>query len=293
MSAPYKEATVGLIVVLAVGIFLAGALWLRGKSWGGADVYVAYRDVGTLKDASSVRISGAQVGRVDGIHYVAPGKVVIGIKFNGGEKLRVTSGATASIEAVGMLGDMMVVFDPGTGRPLVRGDTIEGTMAAGLFDKASKMADVAIQTMDRLNRMLDTTVIVDLHHTLTSAQRFMDYVSDSTRGPTAQINPTLVSLQRATNRLDSSLAGFNAGAIQARLDTTMHAASDASAQLAALSRRADSLMTSVQEGRGSVGRLMNDTTLYVSLRATLQSLTDLINDIKKNPGKIGVTVRVP
>ena len=33
--------------------------------------------------------------------------------------------------------------------------------------------------------------------------------------------------------------------------------------------------------------------LYVYLRKTLEATTDLINEIKKNPGKIGITVRIP
>ena len=292
MNEHFKEATVGLIVLIAVAIFLAGALWLRGKSLGGADLYVMYHDVSTLKDASSVRISGAQVGRVDGISYLAPGKVVVGLKFFDPAAIHVTSNATASIEAIGMLGDMMVVFDPGTGTPVARGDTVIGTLSAGVFDKASAMADQAITTMQRLNRMLDTNLVVELKRTLQSAQKVMAYVADSVHGPAAQVNPTMLALQHTTARLDSSLAGFNAGRMQARLDSTMRSAAAATDQLAALSKRADSLMARIQDGRGTMGKIMNDSTLYTQLRSTLQSLTDLINDIRKNPGKIGITVKV-
>jgi hypothetical protein len=51
-------------------------------------------------------------------------------------------------------------------------------------------------------------------------------------------------------------------------------------------------MTRIQRNDGSLGRFMSDTTLYVNLTRTLQAMTDLLNEIKKNPGKIGVTVKV-
>ena len=52
------------------------------------------------------------------------------------------------------------------------------------------------------------------------------------------------------------------------------------------------LMAKIQRGEGTIGKFMNDTTLYVDLRKTMQSMTDLLNEIKKNPGKIGVTVKI-
>jgi phospholipid/cholesterol/gamma-HCH transport system substrate-binding protein len=63
-------------------------------------------------------------------------------------------------------------------------------------------------------------------------------------------------------------------------------------RLAAATTRMDSLMGKIQRGEGTMGKLATDSMLYVDLRKTLQATTDLINEIKKNPGKIGVTVRI-
>lgn len=283
---------VGAVVLIAVGAFIAGTLWLRGKSPGGDAIYVVYSDVQTLKDASSVRISGAQVGRVDGIDYVAPGRVVVGLKLDRHNHIVVTSTATAVVTAVGVLGDYMIVLDPGKGRPLARGDTIQGSIASGVMDRLGNIALKASETMTRLNAMFDTQLVVDLRHTIGSARHFMDYLADQRNGPTSQVNPTLVALQKATARLDSTVAQIDARQLQSRVDSTISSAGNAANRVAALSQRADSLMTRIQRNDGSLGRLMNDTTLYVNLTRTMQALTDLLNEIKKNPGKIGVTVKI-
>lgn len=287
-----KEAMVGAVVLMAVGVFIVGTLWLRGKSPGGDAIYVVYSDVQTLKDASSVRISGAQVGRVDGIKYVAPGRVVVGLKLDKKNHIVVTSTATAVVTAVGVLGDYMIVLDPGKGRPLARGDTIQGTIASGVMDRVANIATKASETMTRLNAMFDTQLVVDLRHTITSTRRFMDYLADQKNGPTSQMNPTMLSLQRATARLDSTIAAIDPKLLQTRLDSTMGSASKAADRLGALSARTDSMMARIQQGEGSLGRFMNDTLLYSNLTHTMQAMTDLLNEIKKNPGKIGVTVRI-
>jgi phospholipid/cholesterol/gamma-HCH transport system substrate-binding protein len=293
MSSIQKEALVGVFVLVGVGAFVAGTLWLRGKSVGTDDVYVVYENIATLKDASSVRISGAQVGRVEGIHYLAPGRVVVGLKFDKSLHIQVSSAATAVVTAVGMLGDYMVVLDPGKGTPLAKGDTIRGTLSAGVVDKAGNLADQATQMMTRVNAMLDTQLVVELRHTLAASRQFMSYLADQKNGPAAQIGPTMTSLKAATERLDSTLAQVNPRLVQSRLDTTLRSAGDAANRLAATAARADSLMQRIEHGNGTMAMLMNDSTMYGDLRKTLQAFTDLLNEIKKNPGKIGITVRVP
>ena len=192
-----------------------------------------------------------------------------------------------------MLGDMVIVLDPGTGPARDKTDTIPGTMASGVFEKASGLADSAAITVGRLNRLLDSQLVVELRKTLSSTQKLMAHFADEKDGPTAQINPTMVALQKTNARLDSTLRQLDVKGIQTRLDSTMRSASGAADRLAALSARADTLMSKIQHGEGTMGKLMTDSTLYVDLRKTMQSMSTLLTEIAKNPGKISITVHVP
>jgi ABC-type transporter Mla subunit MlaD len=61
-----REAIVGTIVIIAIVAFVLGTMWLSGRSIGDRQlVRVRFSNVGGLKRASPVRISGVQVGRVD------------------------------------------------------------------------------------------------------------------------------------------------------------------------------------------------------------------------------------
>lgn len=290
MNSLQKTAAVGLFVIIGAILFVAGALWLRGKSVGSPDVNIVYADIGNLKEGAPVRISGAPVGRVTEIVYQGQGKVSVGVKFS--EKIVVRQGASAAITAVGMLGDEVIMLDPGAGAALAPGDTIKGSIAPGVFDKAAIIADQAAQTLTKVNAMLDPKLIADLRNTLNSTQAFMAFLADQKNGPTSQVGPTMTALQHTTARLDSTLAQVDPKALQARLDTTLIAATSATKRLTATMAHADSLMMRLQNGDGTMSKLLNDSTLYADLRKTMQAMTDLLGEIKKNPGKIGVTVKV-
>ena len=292
MNSYQKTAALGVFVITGAMLFVVGVLWLRGKSVGKPDINVIYSDIGNLKEGAPVRISGAPVGRVVGIVFQEMGRVAVGIKFSK-KWIVVTSTATAPITAVGMLGDEVIMLDPGTGTPLAAGDTIKGTIAPGVFDKAAIIADQAAQTLTKVNAMLDPKLVADLRNTLASSQKFMAFLADQKNGPTSQVNPTMLALQHTMARLDTTLAQVDPRGIQARLDTTLRSATNATNHLAATMAHADSLMARIQHGDGTVSKLLNDSTLYTDLRKTMQAMTGLLNELAKNPGKVSITVHVP
>lgn len=290
MNPHYKNATVGAIVILGLVVFTGGSLWLRGKTIRSPDVEVLFADIGNLKEGAPVRVSGAPVGRVSEIEFITVGRVRVGLTLN--VAVHPTRAAKASITGVGMLGDAVISFDPGQGPPLQPGDTVRGTMAPGLFDKGTVLADQASETLTSLKAMLDKELIVDLRQSLKTSQELMRYLKDQKTGPTAEINATMRSLQSTTAVLDSTLRDLDAKKLQVGLDSTMRSTRLMFDRLAGATTRMDSLMGKIQRGEGTMGKLATDSMLYVDLRKTLQATTDLINEIKKNPGKIGVTVRI-
>jgi phospholipid/cholesterol/gamma-HCH transport system substrate-binding protein len=291
MNSYYKNATVGLMVILGLVVFTGGSLWLRGKTIRRPDVQVMFDDIGNLKEGAPVRVSGAPVGRVSEIEFMGVGRVRVGLTLT--VDVHPTRAAQASITGVGMLGDAVITFDPGQGPPLEAGDTVRGTMAAGLFDKGADLADQASTTLTSLNGMLDKELITDLRKSLTTSQELMRYLMDQKTGPTAEVNATMRSLQSTTAVLDSTLRALDARKLQAGLDSTMRSSRAMFDRLAAATTRMDSLMAKIQRGEGTMGKLATDSMLYVDLRKTLEATTDLINELKKNPGKIGITVRIP
>ncbi len=291
MNSYYKNATIGLLVILGVVTFVIGSLWLRGKTIHRPDVQVVFDDIGNLKEGAPVRVSGAPVGRVSEIQFMGVGHVRVGLLVDA--TVHTTKAAKVSITGVGMLGDAVITLDPGQGTSLAAGDTIHGVMAPGLFDKGADLADQASATLASVQGMLDKEMIVDLRHSLQTSDRLMQYLMDQKNGPTSQVNATMRSLQGTTAVLDSTLRALDPKSLQAGLDSTMRSSRQLFAQLGSATSRMDSLMAKIQRGDGTLGKLASDSMLYVDLRHTLEATTELINELKKNPGKIGITIRIP
>ncbi len=292
MHSYHKEATVGLLVLLGLFGFVAGTLWLRGKAFGNPPmVHVAYHDVRTLKEGSPVRVSGALIGQVEAIQLEAPGRVIVSFTYDDA-LVTPTVTATAQLVAVGMLGDMAIEFDPGHGAPLSPDQVIEGSAATGLLDVGADLAGRATTTLDRLNGMLDTSLVVDLRNTLHASEQLLHYLADRHEGPMAEVNTTMRQLQAVSARFDTTMAGIDAPALATRVDSTLRSTEQLTTRLAAMSARMDSLLGRINRGEGSLGKLVADSTLYVELRETLRATRALVDTISAHPERVGITVRV-
>ncbi len=115
MDLHYKQATaVGGMVLVAVVAFVAGTIWLQGRSFGGGDLYTAaFANVGSLKRGSAVRVSGVDVGNVERIDFRGVGDVAVRLNLTNPDILP-REDATASVTSIGLIGDVVLDYDPGT-----------------------------------------------------------------------------------------------------------------------------------------------------------------------------------
>ncbi len=155
-------------------------------------------------------------------------------------------------------------------------------MAQGVFDKAAGLADTAAVTLNKVNAMLDTQLIADLRKTLMATNKLITHFADEKNGPTAQLNPTMVSLQQTSAQLDTTIASLDVKKLQfaPRFDDAIRRHARPT-RLTMMTAHADSLMAKIQRGDGTIGKFMNDTTFYSDLRKTMQAMTDLLDEIKE------------
>ena len=302
MDLTYKrEATVGTVIIAAIVLFFIGTTWLNGRSVGGdSDDYwkIQFRDAGNLKTSSAVRISGVPVGKVEKIQLVEAGKVLISVSLP--EKITPKVDASAKIVPVGFVGDAVVEFDPGDAPlPLTKDKVILGSQALGLADRAQVLSDradsillgaqaiVNQKTADQLRSTLTT-----LEGTLKAAQRTMTIFADSNRGPTAELTKTLASFRQLSSRLDSALAHPALSRTLSRTDTLTSNLAAMTTQLRSTAERLDTLLAGVNRGQGTLGKLATDSGFYYDIRDLSHSMRELLDELKKHPGKVPVTIKL-
>jgi phospholipid/cholesterol/gamma-HCH transport system substrate-binding protein len=299
MELSYKrEVTVGTLVIVAVTLFILGTTWLSGRSVGASEKdfwKIQFRDAGNLKLSSPVRISGVAVGKVERIQLLDVGKVLVSVRLP--DRIKPKVDATATIVAIGFVGDAAVELNPGDAPQLLSKDKIIlGTQAVGLADRAQALGDRADSLLLGAQAIVNQKTADQLHATMTAlqgtlkaAQRTMDIYSNAQSGPTAELTKVLGTLNRLTARLDTTLAN---PVLSRRADTLTSNLAQMTNQLTVTTARLDTLLSSMNQGRGTLGKFATDSGLYYDMRDVSQSLKKVLDELQKHPGKVPVTVKI-
>jgi phospholipid/cholesterol/gamma-HCH transport system substrate-binding protein len=259
---------------------------------------IQFRSAGNLKASSVVKISGVPVGKVERVRLVDVGQVLVMVTLPDGIVPRVD--ASAQIVAVGFVGDAAIEFNPGDApQRLSRDQVIIGSQAEGLTDLAQNLGDRADSVLLGAQQIVNKRTADELYETLAAlqstlaaAERTMRVYGDPNKGPTAQLTKSLASLEQLTTSLDSTLASPALARTLNRADTLTGNLADMTAQLTSTGARLDTLLLNVNQGRGSLGKFATDTGFYTDLRQLSQSMKEVLDELKKHPGKIPVTVEI-
>jgi len=293
MDLHYKqEVTVGTLVLIGFLLFFGGSLWLQGKTFSRAPkVSVEFEDAGTLKRGSPVKVSGVTLGTVSDITYQGYRKVLVRLDLQ--DVVDPRKDAAATLATIGLVADAVVNFVPGTSvEPLPRDAVIVGKVERGLTDVGTDIGDKAKGVLEGLNQVRFKELSDNLDKTLTAFQRVAELYGDSKNGPMSELAGTMKRLQAVSARIDTVLA-------EAKVTQSLHNADSLMANLTVLSttaqgtaRQLDSILARVNRGEGTLGRFASDTLFYENAQRLVKSLQEFVDDLKKHPGKIGLTVRV-
>lgn len=301
MDLHYKrEVTVGTIVLLAIVIFVAGTMWLRGKSFNAGDlIHIQFANIGNLKEASAVKISGYELGKVQSIEFMRPGKVIVNVAVDPDVEMKQDASAkiiTLSLAA----GDAAVDLTPGSASaPLGKGDTIIGSSEAGFTDIAGKLAARADSVMAAVQALVNPEMteqirvtMASLQKTLDAAQQTMALYGNPDKGPSAELTRTMTEFRQLGARLDSTLANPGLQRALAGSDSLVRNLSAMSEKLTATGDKLNAILTDIQAGKGTFGKLAKDSALYNNLTKMTAQLDSVMQVIKANPGKIPITVKI-
>ncbi len=295
MEGSYRqEVTVGALVMLGLAAFTVAMFWLTGRSFvsKGVPVDVVFKDVSGLKEGDPVRVSGVTKGRVERVHLERVGRVRVTLQL--APEVRPHADASATVAAADFLGAKFVDYNPGAKEePLAAGAPIPGVAQEQFQDIASRAATNASQLIENVNKGLNPgQLATDLHNTLVVTQRGMRALSDASNGPMVQqTTATLKAVQGVMARIDSVLGTRDAAASGKRLDSLTANMGQLVAHLSAATNSLNELLSTMNKGEGTLGRMATDTMLYKNLNATLAALSSLLTDLKERPGRY-LTVKV-
>jgi phospholipid/cholesterol/gamma-HCH transport system substrate-binding protein len=284
MDLTYKqEVGVGALVLVGVAVVLVGAFWLTGKSLGtsGIKVDVMFESVAGLKQGDPVLVSGVKKGRVARVNLERVKSVRVTLDLSGDVAPRID--ASAAVVALDLFGAKFIDYNPGSREEILAGGhTITGSNSPDIADVAQGVATRANELMENAANIVSERLGEDIHNTLIVTQRAMSTLSDMPEGPfIRQTTRTLQATERVMQRVDSMLGsgtGANVDSISKNLATLTNHLTHTTAQL-------DTLLSRINRGEGTLGRMAADTAMYANLRDLSAALTGLLTDLKEHPDK--------
>lgn len=283
-----RELKVGVFAIIVIAVAWWGIKWLGGQNvLLTSDIYyVYYDDVSGLQESSRVTLRGVDVGNVRDITLERDRvKVEIAIESEYAEMIPCNS--IAEIGAAGLMGGLEISIIQGDAEELIQsGATLEGRtkadMIGTLADKGTELIDGLNVTIDSVNTLLgeNASKINELVSNLESMTASIDGIiaasSGDIKGAMGDLSSFTSTLAENTGRIESMLANldtFTGDLAEAQLieqlDTTVEAL--------------NGVLSAIEAGDGSVGKLLNDNQLYDSLTTAGDNLSLLLEDLKANP----------
>ena len=316
-----NEFLVGIAVLAAIAAVILGAIFLSDTNVGRSEIIrvARFRSVGRLQPGAPVILRGVKVGTVEMLRLADNAWVEADLRVDRTVELP-DRPAVVAVPA-SLFGEWQAVF---VGRdeltdPNVRllldeaarpgGDVLPGADLPDIGEltaQASRIAsDVGLIT-ERVQGAIDSSVISDLQLSVRDLRLMADRLNEfanteagtlgritgNTERLTASASSTLARVDSATRdgRLEDIVGSTqrftsNLDTISTDLRAVAAAAHESRESLTRILAVLDSVLTRMEGGRGTLGLLSADSTLYLEATATVSELRSLIADIKANPRK--------
>lgn len=322
-----NEFVVGLSVIIAFAVVVAGTIWLSETDLGNRDLVqtARFREIGGLGVGAPVTVRGVKVGQVNAIRLTDGGWVEADLKIR--SDLTLPDRPVAIAASGSLFGEWLVTvvdYEGSQPDPDLRARLAEAAAPGGdvwpgatlpdigqLTQQASRIAgDIGLVT-NRVSGALDSAAIADMRRSLRDLREAADRLADFARRQTEPFNQVTTNLATTTGemgvatrrvntllgRVDSATGSGQIARIVNSTDATatdLRAAASDAKELLSLIRQhertltriletTDTLLTKVQSGKGSLGLLARDSTLYLETTAAISDLRKLLADIQANP----------
>lgn len=281
-----REIQVGVVVVAAIIILIGGLMFFKRVSLDtDMTLYaVDFPAVEGLRQGDRVQVRGIRVGAVQDFE-ILPGKVRVHLEIEDWVELH--DDAEVVLVLKGIVGEVLVDIEPGTGPVVEPGHVFAGRNAASML----ALGDKVNASLDQLAALSEEVrgFVGELRGqglvtgTLASAERTILQAEGT-------IAENRESLREVTRNLASLTATLDAALGDGKLDTTMTSVRTAAdglgntlAALDSTNQQLSAVLARLEAGEGTAGKLLTDPTLYARADSAMQSLHRLSDQLRRNP----------
>jgi phospholipid/cholesterol/gamma-HCH transport system substrate-binding protein len=283
----HKLAALGLLVVVSGALFVWGLFFLLGDPvWArGVKVMVVLEDGARLRRGDRVLLHGVEVGSVRGVELRSPRQVLVELRLRDGILLPADSRAAVQAD---VFGTGSVDLIPGHGVvALAAGDTIRGGTARPLPELMADLGDRAGSLLASADSLLSPRAVANLHAT----SEVLPASAEALRAAFVELHGATLSLRRTIEGVEGAETGAALARTLEELQGSARAMTRAANALEESLVPLASVLAKVDRGHGTLGLLVNDTTLYQELTTTIRELGVLATDVRERPKRyLGISI---
>jgi phospholipid/cholesterol/gamma-HCH transport system substrate-binding protein len=303
-----KELKIGIVVVFAIAAFIWGLNFLKGTNLFSHkyELYAVYPKIDGLIPANPLLVNGYKIGQVNQIQLIKRhGEYNVLVKFLLTEDVQIPKNSVAKAISSDLLGSKAVELIYSNSTEFVsNGDTLKSETEESLKSSVDKRiaplqakAENLISSIDSVmtvvNSVLNTKTRENLDKSFESIRKAIlsleqtAYKLDDLVGSErARITSILTNLNNITTNLDKNgkkidniignLSNLSDSLAKAELKSAINNADKSLKEL-------NTLLAGINQGKGTLGKLAKNDTLYYNLNKSSEDLDKLLRDLRYNP----------
>jgi phospholipid/cholesterol/gamma-HCH transport system substrate-binding protein len=305
-----RETKTGIVVTVAILFLYFGFNFLKGKNifYRQHTYYAVYDHIDGLEKSNPVQINGLKVGMVADaqLNPNNPNQIIVTLSINNTD-LMIPDNSIARIVSSDLLGSKAIQLVLGNSKNyLSNKDTIQSDVQASLTEEVNKQVQPLKVKAEKLISSIDSLILV--------VQSILDEkATENISGSITKVYQSINNLEKTSFRLDSLVASEkqrlsdifkNVESItnnfknnNEKLNSILSNVNNISDSIAksnittAINNASKSLndvailLNKINEGKGSLGMLIHNDSLYVNLDRSARDLDSLLIDMKENPNR--------
>ena len=287
-----KEIKTAVLVIVSIFLFIWGYNFLKGKDLFNSTtrVYVVYDNVAGLVNSAPVTLNGLAIGKVDAMTIQPDGKLLVEMQIN--TDFPIAKSSIAEIYDSGLVGGRQIAIKPNfqDKNYIKSGDYLKASSKLGITDalaqqleplqyKVQKLLDNADALFTNFNDILDEKTKKNLKNSISELNKTLSEFSVASKNINGMIvdnkskfNSTMTNFDKTSanfSKMSDSLAKANLGQTVRNLEKTL--------------ANVDKIMIDIEQGKGTMGKLMKDDAMYTNFTNTSKELELLLQDVRLHP----------
>ena len=243
-----------------------------------------------LRKGDPVQMRGVTIGRVHDFELGGQGEEVV-IVLEVEDQWLIPEGSSTQLVTPALMAPRTVEILPGPGPgTLGRGDTMPGVAVRGLLDDTETLGEKGQIALDRIAELLSPKNLDAISGSAEGLNTVLSEISELVETERQNLSELIESFRQAADGLaemTGDSAGFRGdldGAV-AKADSLMDRLYVASEGVTGAAGSLQSILMRLENGEGTLGRLLASDSLYTNLQGTVQSARLLMDDFRENPDR--------